>query len=85
VVGSAGNLRRTDAYPGASEVSMGVNIISAKALLLSSLVALTGIALISAWVFAASINDRDVVSAWILLAVFLVASLADARTLWRLL
>jgi uncharacterized membrane protein YgaE (UPF0421/DUF939 family) len=48
------------------------------------LVTMTGIAAISAWVFAMSIKEGDSASAWIWAVVFLVASILDTWAFWRL-
>ena len=48
------------------------------------LVALTGIAVISAVVVSTSINEGDSASAWMWVAVFLLASILDIWAFWRL-
>lgn len=69
---------------GASH-TRGACMISAKALLLASLVAMTGIAAISAWIVTEAISEGDAGSAWVWLALFLIASLLDVWAFWRLL
>lgn len=52
--------------------------------LVGLLVAMTGIAAISAWVLALSVNEGDSGSAWVWAVVFLGASILDVWAFWRL-
>jgi hypothetical protein len=52
--------------------------------LVGLLVAMTGIAAISAWVLSTSVKEGDSSSAWVWAAVFWGASTLDAIVFWRL-
>jgi hypothetical protein len=52
--------------------------------LVGLLVAMTGIAAISAWVLALSVKEGDSGSAWVWAVVFLGASILDVWAFWRL-
>ena len=52
--------------------------------LVGLLIAMTGIAAISAWVLATSVKEGDSSSAWLYAVVFLGASALDALAFWRL-
>ena len=53
--------------------------------LVGLLVAMTGIAAISAGVFVVSIKEEDPGSAWVWAAVFMGSSILDAWAFWRFL
>jgi hypothetical protein len=52
--------------------------------LVGLLIAMTGIAAISAGVFATSVREGDARSAWVWAGVFLLASIIDALLFWNL-
>jgi hypothetical protein len=52
--------------------------------LVGMLVAMTGVAAISAWVLATSVKEGDSGSAWVWAVVFLGASILDVWAFWRL-
>jgi hypothetical protein len=52
--------------------------------LIGLLIAMTGIAAISAGVLATSVREGDSSSAWVWAAVFLASSIIDALAFWRL-
>jgi hypothetical protein len=52
--------------------------------LVGLLVAMTGIAAISAGVLSTSVEEGDSGSAWVWAVVFLLASIIDVCTFWRL-
>jgi hypothetical protein len=58
---------------------------STKALLLVALVTLLAIVAISAWVVTQAISEGDAGSAWVWVALFVMASLIAAFAFWRLL
>jgi hypothetical protein len=52
--------------------------------LVEMLVAMIGIAAISAWVLVASVKEEDSGSAWMWASIFLGASILDALLFWSL-
>jgi hypothetical protein len=52
--------------------------------LVGLLVAMTGIAAISAWVLATSVKEGDSGSAWVWAVVFLGSSILDSLAFWTL-
>jgi hypothetical protein len=52
--------------------------------LVGMLVAMTGIAAVSAWVLMTSVKEGDSGSAWMWAAVFLGASILDSLAFWTL-